>query len=194
MTHKAFWSLVIITASFYAPCSGDDEDNTYPPLNENNTYCFEYSWLGPEYDNTTRMNSTCSEYKDDFRAGDDVPCSSPLVISIDGTIPSNEWLWTNHQNSVACRKAENQECVTYTYWENGLITNQTHMCARVRSTSSSTPYGCFKQGIDGGDVELCICKATPGLGMPCNSNAVRHDVMFGLAAVSLSINFLYSYF
>ncbi|XP_066144999.1 uncharacterized protein [Euwallacea fornicatus] len=194
MMQKAFWSLVIMTVSFYAFSSGSDEEDKYPPLNGNNTYCFEYTWLGPEYDNSTQMNSTCEEYKDDYRTGDKIPCSSPLVISIDGTIPDKEWLWTNHQNSVACRKAENQECVTYTFWENGLVTNQTHMCARVRSSSKTTPYGCFKQNVDGGEVELCICKATSGLGMPCNSNAVRRNVVFGVIAVSLSINFLYSHF
>lgn len=58
----------------------------------------------------------------------------------DGTIPDSNWLYNNHRASVLCRKAENQECVTYTFWDNGLgsfiIEYITKKC-KVENTFSS---------------------------------------------------------
>lgn len=62
-------------------CVGSSDNVTYPTLNDDTSYCFEYTWLGPEYDNTTSYDGTCDDFRDESRLPDSVPCSSPLVIS-----------------------------------------------------------------------------------------------------------------
>ncbi|XP_050298291.1 uncharacterized protein LOC126737433 [Anthonomus grandis grandis] len=162
------------------------DDNQYPNLNPNWTYCLEYTWIGPDHNNNSILNITCDEYKDTYRLGEDIPCSSPLVISYDGTIPDVEYLWQNHRDSVLCIRAANQVCVTYTYWDKGLIANQTHMCARVKTDSSTMTNGCYKQPRGNYEVEICICPGNVGLSqMPCNSGAITHTL--GLMTVVLCL-------
>ncbi|KAL1490018.1 hypothetical protein ABEB36_013930 [Hypothenemus hampei] len=156
----------------------DDDDNDdaqidYPTLNMSEPYCFEFTWFGPEYNKHTLYNDTCSDYLDNSRAGENIPCIAPIVISDNGNYPNLDLLFDNHKASVLCRKALNQECVTYTYWDsNGIMTNQSHMCARVRASAGNVPFGCHKQKVDGFEVELCICKSNT-LGYkdhPCNGS------------------------
>lgn len=62
---------------------GDDHINDtikWPTLKPEWSYCYDFTWLGPSYDNLTRYNGTCSEYLDDTRA-QGVPCAPPIVIS-----------------------------------------------------------------------------------------------------------------
>ncbi|CAG9762497.1 unnamed protein product [Ceutorhynchus assimilis] len=176
LKHELLWFLLVVCAFFLATSSvANETDIEYPTLNPDATYCFEYTWFGPDYDNNTIYNGTCDDFKDDTRAGDDIPCASPIVISYDGTIPDVTYLWNNNKASVLCRKSENQACVTYTYWYKNLITNQTHMCARVRTDSSSNNQFpvCYKQKQGGYEVELCICNSGSGLSsMPCNSKGI----------------------
>ncbi|KAH1022026.1 hypothetical protein HUJ04_011495 [Dendroctonus ponderosae] len=193
MLDKVFWVLLVGLLPFCSEFLADT-DIEYPTLNPNSSYCFEYTWYGPEYDNNSRTNDTCDDFKDNTRAGDSIPCAPPLVISEDGTLPNVGWLWNNHRASVLCRKAENQACVTYTFWENGLIQNQTHMCARVRTKQAAAiPQDFFRQKYDGYEIELYVCKGGIGLSqMPCNSPAVRCSP-FGAATVLVFIGFLISW-
>lgn len=44
------------------------------------SYCFEFTWFGPEYTNISGYNGTCADYLDNTRATD-VPCAAPIVIT-----------------------------------------------------------------------------------------------------------------
>lgn len=58
-----------------------------PTLTQNDTeldwsysYCFQFTWLGPEYDNQTNYNGTCEEYFENTDS-DGIPCKMPLVVT-----------------------------------------------------------------------------------------------------------------
>ncbi|ENN73722.1 hypothetical protein YQE_09672, partial [Dendroctonus ponderosae] len=80
MLDKVFWVLLVGLLPFCSEFLADT-DIEYPTLNPNSSYCFEYTWYGPEYDNNSRTNDTCDDFKDNTRAGDSIPCAPPLVIS-----------------------------------------------------------------------------------------------------------------
>lgn len=62
------------------------------------------------------------------------------------------------------------------------------MCARIRSTSSNTPYGCYKQDDSGYEIELCICQGGIGLANPpCNSGALKYGVTLLIVVISVVI-------
>ncbi|CAH1990689.1 unnamed protein product [Acanthoscelides obtectus] len=52
----------------------------YPELNPEWSYCFEFTWFGPDYSNISTYDGTCDDYVDEKRTKD-VPCQSPIVIS-----------------------------------------------------------------------------------------------------------------
>ncbi|KAJ8967220.1 hypothetical protein NQ317_009088 [Molorchus minor] len=43
------------------------------------SYCYEFTWFGPDYDNITRYNGTCADYLDETRA-DGIPCAAPIMM------------------------------------------------------------------------------------------------------------------
>ncbi|CAH1990688.1 unnamed protein product [Acanthoscelides obtectus] len=90
----------------------------YPELNPEWSYCFEFTWFGPDYSNISTYDGTCDDYVDEKRTKD-VPCQSPIVISYDGTPPDLEYLWSHYKESILCKKNENQMCAKYTYFFNG---------------------------------------------------------------------------
>ncbi|XP_076273912.1 uncharacterized protein LOC143204881 [Rhynchophorus ferrugineus] len=166
----------------------DADDIEYPTLDANWSYCFEYTWFGPNYNNVTTYDGTCDDYLDDTRAGENIPCIAPIVISNDSTLPDVDYLWTYHRASVLCKRAPNQACVTYTYIDNNIIANRSHMCARVRSNEGQVTSGCYKQKSGGYDVEICICQSGYGIKKPCNSGANFYTLTVGILLVGLLAN------
>lgn len=58
--------------------STDSEDDA--KFDEEGSYCFRFTWLGPSFDNTSsEINMTCTEYLNDKRL--EVPCRQPYVIT-----------------------------------------------------------------------------------------------------------------
>ncbi|XP_030751516.1 uncharacterized protein LOC115879027 isoform X2 [Sitophilus oryzae] len=157
------------TGKIFVGFSSADDDIDYPTLNPSWSYCYEFTWFGPNYNNVTTYDGTCDDYIDDTRAGEHIPCISPIVITNDSTLPDMDYLWTNHRASVLCMRSSNQACVTYTYIDNGIIANRSHMCARVSSNEGKISSGCYKQKTGGYDVQICICESGYGIYPPCNS-------------------------
>ncbi|CAH1990686.1 unnamed protein product [Acanthoscelides obtectus] len=143
----------------------------YPELNPEWSYCFEFTWFGPDYSNISTYDGTCDDYVDEKRTKD-VPCQSPIVISYDGTPPDLEYLWSHYKESILCKKNENQMCAKYTYFFNGKPNNVTYMCAKVQSMEGKhISDGCYKQTLSGGyKTEICVCNSTAGYAdPPCNA-------------------------
>lgn len=44
------------------------------------SYCFRFTWIGPEFDKSSEFNGTCVNLIEEKRAKD-VPCTPPLVIT-----------------------------------------------------------------------------------------------------------------
>ncbi|KAJ8969425.1 hypothetical protein NQ314_001767 [Rhamnusium bicolor] len=106
---------------FVVLCTGQStsENSSFPTLQSDWSYCYQFTWFGPDYDNVTRYNGTCQDYLDETRATD-IPCASPIVITYDGTPPDMDYLWDNYRNSILCRRSRTQVCVKYTYYFNNL--------------------------------------------------------------------------
>ncbi|XP_060530947.1 uncharacterized protein LOC132704748 [Cylas formicarius] len=188
--------LFLVFSFFCGLGHSDNSSENYTTLSPDRSYCFEYTWFGPDYNNVTGYNGTCGDYLDDTRAGEHIPCIPPIVISNDSTLPDVDYLWANHRSSVLCIRSESQACVMYTYYYNGKINNQTHMCAKVQQEGKgSISSGCFTQLDRGYEIELCVCQSTPGLHKPCNK-ASYFDLYFSLLLASFAasgLNWILSY-
>ncbi|KAI4462459.1 atp-dependent (s)-nad(p)h-hydrate dehydratase family member [Holotrichia oblita] len=136
--------------------------------NSSTSYCYRFTWLGPEYDNTsTLLNTTCSEYLDDIRAVG-VPCRTPFVMTYDGTPPDLDYLYENYRDQVTCRRTRSQVCAKFTYSFNNEIQNATYMCTQAYTADRGyETSGCFKQRVDAHDIEVCLCESVAGA-RPCN--------------------------
>ncbi|KAJ3658499.1 hypothetical protein Zmor_010234 [Zophobas morio] len=145
-------------------------------LNPDWSYCMEFTWVGPAYDNFTRFNRTCADYLDETRATG-IPCSPPIVITEDGTPPDIDYLFRHHKTSVLCKRTPNQVCATYTYRFDGIVSNSTYMCTKVQEFGGGAiTSGCYTQNIRGYDVEVCVCKSTKGhTYKPCNHKLVDYS-------------------
>ncbi|GJQ83943.1 hypothetical protein Trydic_g8682 [Trypoxylus dichotomus] len=131
-------------------------------------HCFRFTWLGPQYDNSSTLaNITCSEYLDDIRAVG-VPCRQPFVITEDATPPDIDYLWEHHASEVTCRTARGSVCAKFSYTFNDAIQNITYMCTQAYSVGErAITGGCYQQIIDGYQVEVCLCQSVAGY-RPCN--------------------------
>ncbi|CAF4854618.1 unnamed protein product [Pieris macdunnoughi] len=134
--------------------------------NRNDTRCFQFTWLGPRYDNqSVFMNATCN---DATRLADGIPCYQPLVVSEDGTWPDMDYIWANHFNATTCVLTQNDICAKYTYYFNGHPENSTHMCTRaVDNNNTAITSGCYEQMSGSYRTRVCFCRSVPG-GVPCN--------------------------
>nr|CAD7439124.1 unnamed protein product [Timema bartmani] len=77
-------------------------------VDPNVAYCFQFTWMGPSYDNSTTNNSTCSDLT--FEA-----CKKPLVVTNDQTPPNTTTLWENYNSHVACKMAKGHVCAKWIY-------------------------------------------------------------------------------
>ncbi|XP_045459682.1 uncharacterized protein LOC123670218 [Melitaea cinxia] len=138
------------------------------PGNRNDSRrCFQFTWLGPRYDNESIfLNATC---QDATRLARGIPCQLPLVASYDGTWPDVEYIWTHHASNASCILADNDVCAKYTYYFNGVAENATYMCTRaVDSNNTAITSGCYEETIGSYSTRVCLCRSIPG-GVPCNS-------------------------
>ncbi|KAL3265253.1 hypothetical protein HHI36_009467 [Cryptolaemus montrouzieri] len=150
--------------------SSSDNNASNDNLNPAWSYCFEFTWFGPTYDNTTRYNGTCSDYLEE-RGVDGIPCSPPIVITYNGTFPDMDYLWKYHRSSILCRRSTGQVCARYAFYSNGAMQNATYMCTRVQVEGEGpVTRGCFKQKVRDDVVEVCACESGRGIYMPCNLN------------------------
>ncbi|CAH1159963.1 unnamed protein product [Phaedon cochleariae] len=163
----------------------------YPELQPDWSYCFAFTWFGPDYDNVTnRYNNTCADYFEETRA-EGVPCTPPIVITYNGTPPDMAYLWDNHKASILCRRSSNQRCMKYTYFLNNHVTNITYSCVKVHyQDGGDIDYGCFNQKLDGGyKTEACICESTTGIYPPCNRGSFIESLSYSLLAAILLVSF-----
>ncbi|CAH0560717.1 unnamed protein product [Brassicogethes aeneus] len=152
--------------------------NKNETLSENWRYCYEFTWLGPDFNNhssSSILNGTCKSYLNEKRAKN-IPCSPPLVITEDGTPPNMTWLWEKKLPSILCIQSENKVCAKYTYKFNNKVHNITYMCTKaVQKNKGPLTSGCYSQTVDGYDVEACICNSDVGLRTrPCNKSFKAH--------------------
>ncbi|XP_044748064.1 uncharacterized protein LOC123309162 [Coccinella septempunctata] len=137
-------------------------------LNPQWSYCFEFTWMGPDYDNSTQYNGTCADYLEESGAKG-IPCNPPIVITYNGTFPDIDYLWKYHRSSIVCRRSSGQVCARYAYYYNGAMTNATYMCTKVQVVGEeSVRKGCFTQKVSDYEVEICACVSGRGTYKPCN--------------------------
>lgn len=170
---KVSYIVIILVLSLLIGNIRCEENKTLP---EDWNYCFEFTWIGPKYNNiTVYNNNTCTDLMDSTRAKN-IPCRDPIVITYDGSYPDIDYLWQHHKNSVLCAKTPGKVCVRYTYYFNNEPENATYMCSRVHTLGSENAItnGCYKEEKEGYVTELCICdKNTGPRYKPCNGSAVK---------------------
>lgn len=100
LVHIKSWVLQIawntennIASSFVAQAiSGATTTNdTVTEIDPTNSYCFRFTWMGPEYDNATNYNGTCDDYLNQTNAVA-VPCRQPIVVTCKNRILASTYL------------------------------------------------------------------------------------------------------
>ncbi|XP_063228992.1 uncharacterized protein LOC134534454 [Bacillus rossius redtenbacheri] len=126
-------------------------------------YCLQFTWVGPNYDNSTFDNKTCSELK--YEA-----CTGPLVVTNDQTPPNTTYLWHTYGSQVACRLTKGTVCIKWVYSFSGSAEYITYMCSKISvQGESAMTSGCEEQKTnDSYTKQVCACRSYAGQ-MPCNS-------------------------
>ncbi|XP_026326351.1 signal peptidase complex subunit 3 [Hyposmocoma kahamanoa] len=129
----------------------DDEESTRVRR------CFQFTWLGPAYTNTSNfLNGTCEEAT---RLADGVPCQRPLVASYDGTWPDIDYIWRNYLLNASCILARNDVCAKFTYYFDGHVENATYMCTRaINSRGQAITSGCYDEVNGSFSTRVCLCQ------------------------------------
>ncbi|KAF5270888.1 hypothetical protein FQR65_LT05405 [Abscondita terminalis] len=166
--------LVFLIAFIYILDEPVEQIGSYDP---NESYCFRFTWFGPDYTNETTINTTCKEYLDSSRAKN-TPCKQPIVITDNGAPPDMNYMWENHRDKVLCRQTKGKVCAKYTYSFDQQLENITYMCTKVMVPGKGiVDSGCYSQKISEYDVQVCVCKSTPGPGKPCNSGVTQKKLV-----------------
>jgi len=147
------------------------------------SYCFNFSWIGPKYSNESEINNaTCEDFTN---LAQNVPCRLPLVVTNDASYPDIDYIWENHFDDTTCLLAEGEVCVSYTYMFDSKIQNVTYMCTKVTDQKdNSISSGCHQMKSGSRQVDLCVCRSTPGM-RPCNA-AVSVNFVPALLLLALS--------
>ncbi|KAH8319934.1 hypothetical protein KR074_009653 [Drosophila pseudoananassae] len=128
--------------------------------------CFRFTWIGAYENHSNIQSETCDTRVGDFN---EIPCSMPLVVTTDDTVPDVKALWQNQsedREKFLCQMSAGFSCVKFSYIFKGGIQNITYMAAKVNNTN-----GCFTQTYENGmQVEACVCTSRVGL-IPCNGSA-----------------------
>ncbi|KAM3968003.1 uncharacterized protein ACR2FA_004506 [Aphomia sociella] len=161
------YNILVISILILVPCT------ILITAQSNVARCFQYTWLGPRYNNeSVFLNATC---QDATKLARGVPCQQPLVASYDGSWPDVEYIWAHHLQQASCILATNDVCATYTYYFNGDVENSTSMCTRATDTDGSAiRNGCYQQRNGSYVTSVCFCRSVPG-GVPCNTAAMAAD-------------------
>lgn len=172
-----------------------ENNSTLIEYNEDNSYCFRFTWMGPEYDNSSAQNgfnTSCQDLMDEKRV-QGAPCKMPLVITYDATPPDMDYLWENYKTNVICRRSRGQVCAKYEYSFNGAVQNITYMCSKVfAKDEGEVTSGCYTFKQSGYDMRLCVCEGSSGGYMPCNTgNSLIRMSMSGFAAILVTHLFWY---
>lgn len=68
----------------------------------------------------------------------------------------------------------------------------TRMCTKVYSEGEGpVTSGCYKETVDGYDVELCVCESSTGVYKPCNNGILHFPNVSLFVAVLVSLLFDY---
>ncbi|KAH8275412.1 hypothetical protein KR026_006748 [Drosophila bipectinata] len=149
--------------------------------------CFRFTWIGAYENHSNIQSETCDTRVGDFN---EIPCSMPLVVTPDDTVPDVKALWQNQtedREKFLCQMSAGFSCVKFSYIFKGgsklsplptichrphnipltiAVQNITYMAAKVNNTN-----GCFIQTYENGmQVEACVCTSRVGL-IPCNGSA-----------------------
>lgn len=150
-------------------------------LDPNGIYCLSYTWLGADYNNPANTNQDddeegteekvmkCSDY---LTTGNNsnTPCVEPIIFSSDIiSRPDPVELWNNNSAAVACRKSGIQSCARYRVSFNGMISYESYLCTRVRTSSEVIRSGCLTEKRNNLDVQVCVCESDKGVDFPCNA-------------------------
>jgi hypothetical protein len=102
---RVLLNLVVAFSFFFLVISQNTDDSSATNdtvLDPKWSYCFEFTWFGPQYEKGNMYNGTCADYLDSSRATN-VPCSAPVVIS-------GEYL-SNYRNCNISHHSETQRTV-----------------------------------------------------------------------------------
>ncbi|XP_059481676.1 uncharacterized protein LOC132200310 [Neocloeon triangulifer] len=154
-------------------------------------YCFQFTWLGPEFTEESTVNGTCNDM-------DNKPsvCVDPLVYTNDGTFPNTTNMWEDAdiRSRVTCRLAKNEVCAKWTFTYNNQLENVTYLCTKVTEDNKyAVRSGCRMQEKEGRQIEVCICTTPVGLNNlapPCNEAALRSAAPLLLFAVGVVLALL----
>ncbi|KAF4523071.1 hypothetical protein B566_EDAN003083 [Ephemera danica] len=146
----ALWIASCVFGIYLSPWSAASAEST------NDAYCFKYTWLGPTFDNTSKVNGTCEDFSDEPPI-----CINPLVYTADGSPPNTTAMWMDDE--IRDRKKYSFEST---------LENSTHLCTKI-TVDGRTPMrsGCETQFKDGYTIEVCACISSKGpkaLVVPCN--------------------------
>uniref|UniRef100_A0A2H1V418 SFRICE_000026 n=1 Tax=Spodoptera frugiperda TaxID=7108 RepID=A0A2H1V418_SPOFR len=180
-----FISLCIILACAVSITAEDDKN--IEAEDDREARCFQFTWLGPRWNNNSVfLNATC---QDATRLSEGVPCTEPLVVSYDGSWPDVHYIWRNHRGNASCVLANNDVCVQYTHYFDGVVDNSTYMCTRaVDSNGQAISRGCYEQRNGSFVTRACFCRSIPG-GVPCNNAFLSNISTFFVFFVAILIIF-----
>ncbi|KAK2577904.1 hypothetical protein KPH14_005216 [Odynerus spinipes] len=107
---------------------------------EKDAYCFQYTWPGPMYANSSSVNCTSDKFKG-------VPCIAPIIV---GSRPPNiSYLWDKWDketklNPHLCTLQDGYACISYSYIYNNAVLNTSHYCGKIiEDKTVAITSGCF---------------------------------------------------
>ncbi|XP_018333961.1 uncharacterized protein LOC108743052 [Agrilus planipennis] len=181
-----------ISVTTVSPTTVPEDEDDEDAFNINVPYCFNFTWLGPRYDNSTSYNGSCTEWKSENPTSG-IPCADPFVVTYDGSEPNIDYIWTNHRSSVLCRQATGDSCIKWSYYFNNALQNVTRMCGRVY-TEKGDPVskGCYTQVVNGYTIEFCVCRSSSGGLKPCNNANTISGFKIGLTFTTALLFYYYA--
>ncbi|XP_074096279.1 uncharacterized protein LOC141525624 [Cotesia typhae] len=152
---------VITTVLLNLNCMSVSGNDTIP--DSINPVCFQFTWPGPRYDNTSQINIDCKKLSE--------PCFKPIVATPDSTPPNTTYMWHyENRTLVTCPMRNGYVCIKYSYIYNTAVLNSSYFCGKViEDKTVAIDYGCYTQKRDGHTIEVCACKSNGGH-IPCNSS------------------------
>ncbi|XP_008552400.1 uncharacterized protein LOC103574677 [Microplitis demolitor] len=149
--------------------------------------CFQFTWPGPRYDNTTEIKIDCNKKSE--------PCFKPMVATPDSTPPNITDMWNNFENRtlITCPMRNGFVCVKYSWIYNRAVLNASYFCGKIiEDKTIAIEYGCYTQKKDGHTIEVCACKSNGGQ-RPCNLSPSINNLIFKpITALSLLLLWLTS--
>ncbi|XP_034937862.1 uncharacterized protein [Chelonus insularis] len=132
---------------------------------DSRAYCFNFTWLGPSYSNSSSVNFACPE-------SEKIPCIQPFVVTTNSQVPNTTSMWEKRDEyniSIICPLVSGT-CIKYSYIYDNTVLNTTYFCGKMTEDQTNpVTTGCYTHTVNGYTIEACACKSF-GDGPPCNSS------------------------